>query len=66
MARENERVVFLAFENPDAEPGELEMLACARCRNKTYTARAYPEGFPELYCAACGIAVGRFGWAPPD
>lgn len=60
---EGEKVVFLAFDNPAAPPAELEMLACARCKNKTFTARTYPEGFPELYCGACGQVIGRFGWA---
>lgn len=62
----NEKVVFLAFVNPNAPPQELEMLGCVRCRNKTFTARVYKEDFPELYCAACGLAIGKFGWAPSE
>ncbi len=61
-------VVFLAYENENATASEIQLLACADCRNKTFTARIAPEpdNFPELYCAACNRMIGRIGWAPDD
>lgn len=56
-------VVYLAFDNPKAPEADLQMLACARYRNKTFTARVHSGDFPELECAACGQSIGRFGWS---
>lgn len=60
----DEKVVFLAFSNPKVlQSEELSLLACRDCRNKTFTARIRDSEMPELYCAACGGSIGRFGWA---
>ena len=64
MTDNKEKVIFLAYDNPDVQPGEFNMLACADCRNKTFTARYEGEKqFPMLYCAACNRSLGAFGWA---
>lgn len=55
-------VVFLAFSNPK-EPVENQVLACATCRNKTFTVNYGAPHFPALRCAACGEHMGRIGWA---
>ena len=59
-----EKVVFLKYRN-DNPTDTQEILACKRCRNKTWTA-VYDgaSSYPRLTCAACGIDGGRFGWAP--
>ena len=62
----SEKVVFLAFTNPEKTTTEaVEFLVCRRCTNKTFTA-VYDPGnpYPMLKCAACGDGLGRFGWAP--
>ena len=63
----DDRVVFLAFSNPDLEPDDTTMMACKHCRNKTF-ALAYDKhsGFPMMKCTACGQHMGRVGWASDD
>jgi len=59
-----ERVVYLAYRNPNAEPEARDMTACSHCRNKTFLiVHDKPEGFPMIQCAACGAHIGRMGWA---
>lgn len=62
----SEKVVFLAYDNPNAPKAERDILSCANCKNKTYIARCDLGLFPELYCAACGSSIGAFGWAEQD
>lgn len=66
--RGDDKVVFLAFESPaTTEPDTMAFIACAACRNKTYTLTDdRPGTFPLLRCAACGQHIGRMGWAPED
>lgn len=60
----NDKVVYLAFRNPAVPTETLERLACATCRNKTFTVEYdIPEGYPMLCCSVCGARLGRFGWA---
>ena len=48
-----ERVVYLAYRNPNAEPEARDMTACSHCRNKTFLiVHDQPEGFPMIQCAA--------------
>lgn len=60
------KVVFLAFSNPAKEAIEsIVLTACKVCRNKTFTLTHDIEGaFPRLNCAACGLNMGRMGYAP--
>lgn len=59
----SDNLVFLAFNNPNVPVGERDLLTCGVCSNKTFTARADLGDFPVAYCAACGIEIGKFGWA---
>jgi len=65
MTDNKENVVFLAFDNPKAEPAEFSLSACSECRNKTFTVRHDVGEYPMMYCAACSQAIGRIGWAQP-
>lgn len=64
---ENGEVVWLAFDNHKAH-GEsaVEMLACVRCRNKTYRIECHPDCGGRVYCAACGEYIGAMGWMPNE
>lgn len=67
----NDKVVFLAFDNPEMKSGMIQRLACRTCNNKTYTVTYddetfHRETFPHLKCACCGADCGRIGWAPDD
>lgn len=62
-----DNIIHLAFKSPHVEDGELQMLACNYCRNKTYTLSLDRiDGFPLMKCAACGQHMGRMGWAHDD
>lgn len=56
-------VVHLAFRAETVRDDEMAFIACAHCRNKTYTLVDQPQDFPLLRCAACGAHIGRMGWA---
>lgn len=58
----SDKVVYLAFDNPNLKIEGRDLLACKNCRNKTYVARTDMGEFPELECAACGAQIGAFGW----
>lgn len=61
----SDKVVFLAFKNPAMTREEgIDFVACAHCRNKTYTlTHDSSDQFPLMKCAACGSHLGRIGWA---
>jgi hypothetical protein len=66
---EGEKVVFLAFSNREKIANEsVTLLACKRCRNKTYRIVYYgsEDGFPTMECAACGSIAGEIGWVKED
>lgn len=58
-------VIELAFKNTASSTEEwIAFIACKHCKNKTYTlTEDNPESFPLLKCAACGMHIGRIGWA---
>lgn len=58
----SENVIHLAYSNEKVSPASIQMHACVSCKNKTFTARADIGPFPVLYCAACGMLIGAFGW----
>lgn len=62
MSDDTEKVVFLAFNNPEVRPEEIDVLACVKCRNKTYRLHCAPNCGAEIYCAACGKFIGKMGW----
>lgn len=69
MKPPDEKVVYLAFSNPEkqVESEIIEVIACARCRNKTFTILSNGEhAFPELKCSVCGVICGKFGWVHDD
>lgn len=58
------KVVFLKFRSPEQREDTMAFLACAVCKNKTYTHTIdQVGGFPLVRCAACGQHIGRIGWA---
>lgn len=62
-----DNVIHLKFKSPHTEYGELSMLACKECRNKTYTLTFDAvDTFPLMRCAACGNHAGRMGWYRDD
>ena len=64
---DSSNVVFLKFRSPHMEDGEMAMLACKICRNKTYTLTFDQiDTFPLMRCAACGNHAGRMGWSHDD
>lgn len=63
MSDDDDKVVFLAFSNPDAVVDDAAMMACATCRNKAFSVKYDAEDFPGMYCTACGRSLGRIGWA---
>lgn len=67
MGKDDDNVIFLAFENDNLKPGSYDLLACAHCRNKTFLMRYEGgENFPICCCAACGNHLSRMGFAPEE
>lgn len=62
----SDKVIFLAFDNPKVLDSNYNVLACAACKNKTYTCRTDLGKWPELYCASCQASIGAFGWAEQE
>ena len=63
----SDNVIHLKFQSPHTELGEMSMLACKVCRNKTYTLTFDTlDCFPIMRCAACGNHAGRMGWYHDD
>lgn len=58
----DDNVVHLAFSSGKALEEITTMVACAACRNKTFTVVAQDNEFPTLICAACGNQISKFGW----
>jgi surface antigen len=61
-------VIELKFRIPHTSDDDAtRMLACAYCRNKTYTfTYDGKDGFPLMKCAACGQHHGRIGYVHDD
>lgn len=60
-------VIHLAFKSPHTVDDSMAFLACSHCRNKTYTLTVdRPGDFALMRCAACGMHIGRMGWAHDD
>jgi hypothetical protein len=60
-------VVELKFKSPHVVEDSMAFIACAECRNKTFTLVEDRLGeFPLMRCAACGNHIGRMGWAHDD
>lgn len=58
-----EKVVWLAYSNPKTiADGGVDMLACVRCRNKTYRIECQDGCGGKVYCAACNNYIGMIGW----
>ncbi len=59
-----DNLIFLTFTNGKAPvDGAKSMLACAACRNKTFTCRTDLGEFPVMECSACDAQIGAFGWS---
>lgn len=60
----DDKVIFLAFDNPELKRGIITVVACKNCNNKTWVLVESDPGkdFPTLKCAVCGVAAGRIGW----
>lgn len=62
-----DKVVFLAYSNPTVTAeGSIDLLACRRCRNKTYRHECGEGCAALVYCAACNQYIGKMGWIPED
>ena len=62
-----DNVVWLEHQSPHVEDDMMSFLACAHCRNKTYTlTKDEMDNFPLMRCAACGAHMGRMGWSHDD
>ena len=60
-------VTFLSFKSPHVEEDMIAFLACAHCKNKTYTLTEDKlDTYPLMRCAACGSHIGRMGWHHDD
>lgn len=69
MPDDTEKVIYLAFANPNMIDGNIgvDHRACSVCKNKTFVVLYdKPETFPMLRCACCGQDLGRIGWAGED
>lgn len=65
MSDRKDKVIYLAFSNPELGHGSVFVTSCKNCQNKTWVLVEPnpPESdFPTLKCACCGIAAGRIGW----
>jgi predicted RNA-binding Zn-ribbon protein involved in translation (DUF1610 family) len=57
------KVIFLAFDNPELKKESVTVLACTNCGNKTWIlVQNNEKDFPSNRCAVCGFVGGRFGW----
>lgn len=60
-------VIHLKYRSPEQDEDIMAFLACAHCKNKTYTHTIDKVGyFPLVRCAACGQHIGRLGWVHDD
>ena len=59
---DNDNVVRLVFSSNKVSVETMTMVACAACRNKTFTVTHQDNDFPLLLCAACRKEIGKFGW----
>lgn len=61
-------VVFLQFKSPHVAAEDVMTIhACNDCKNKTFTlTQKTSDQFPMMRCAACGLNIGRMGWARDD
>lgn len=68
MSDGDDKVVYLKFRTEKAEiDTAVCYIACANCRNKTYTILdGGGSKFPLVRCAACGTDIGRIGWASDE
>lgn len=61
---DDNKVVWLAFKSDKEQVEGLYLRACNKCRNKTYLLIDNGDNeFPSLRCAACGLTLGKVGWA---
>ena len=58
----DDKVVFLAFNNPHMALDDTKIFACADCRNKTFLFKPADDAAGRLECAACGVTLGKVGW----
>lgn len=59
----NDKVVFLAFKNPNTALGNRDLIACKACNNKTYVIlRESEDAYPLVECTACHAHIGHIGW----
>lgn len=68
MPGDNEKVIFLAFKNPNAVEQPMQtFLTCRTCKNKTWKISEGSDGHVNrVDCAACGQHIGRIGWMGED
>jgi hypothetical protein len=64
MSDGKDKVIFLAFDNPDLRRESKIVIACKNCNNKTWILVEPDPGkaFPVLQCSVCGFIGGRIGW----
>lgn len=59
---DDNKVVFLAYSNPQLKTETVSHLSCSHCRNKTWRLTYEDSQFPRLTCACCGTDGGLIGW----
>jgi hypothetical protein len=58
-----EKVVYLAYSHKEAATESTTFLACANCKNKTFSIVYENESeIPRMKCGACGWNGGRIGF----
>ncbi len=61
---DDKKIIYLAFKNDTLVEDGPSLYACKHCRNKAYSLVWQGEQeFPLLQCTACGLHLGRIGWA---
>lgn len=58
-----ENVVFLSFKGSKLDDEAVTFSACSNCKNKTFMVIYDGNDYPMMKCAACGMHLGRIGWA---
>jgi hypothetical protein len=62
MSENNDKVVFLAFDNENIADQAVPVHSCSYCHNKTFITRPMKGAGGSMECAVCHTHIGFFGW----